>query len=87
MDYLPLTRPAPWDELPANAGMEPLFEELAPLAASPVEVIVTVPGGKSRRCVMDVVVAEKDAGQAFAMAFEAIRDAPDFEVTARRFEG
>jgi hypothetical protein len=67
--------------------MEPLFEELAPLAANAVEVVVTVPGGKSRRCVMDVVVAEKDAGQAFTMAFEAIRDAPDFEVTARRFGG
>lgn len=87
MDSLPLTRPAPWTEIPANAGMEPLFDDLAPLAASPVEVTVTVPGGKSRRCLMDVVVAEGDAVRAFAMAFEAIRDADDFEVTARRFAG
>jgi hypothetical protein len=82
---LPLTRPAPWTEVPANAGMEPLFDELAPLAASPVEVIVTVPNGGSRRCLMDVVVGEADAARAFAVAFELIRDADDFEVTARRF--
>ena len=87
MSHLPLARPAPWDGIPANAGMEPLFDELGPLLARPVEVTVTVPDGKGRRCLMDVVVAEKDAGQAFAVAFDAIRDAEDFEVTARRFEG
>lgn len=36
---------------------------------------------------MHVVAAERDAGQAFAMAFEACRDAEGFEVTARRFAG
>lgn len=87
MDSLPLTRPAPWAEIPANTGMDPLFDELAPLAANPVQVTVTVPGGKSRRCLMDVVVAEGDAARAFAMAFEQIRGAGDFEVTARRFAG
>jgi hypothetical protein len=85
MDSLPLTRPGPWTEIPANAGMDPLFDDLAPLAVSPVEVIVTVPNGKSRRCLMDVVVTEGDAARAFAVAFEQIRDADDFEVTARRF--
>lgn len=67
--------------------MEPLFPELPASGARPVEVIVTVPDGRSRRCVMDVVAAEDVAGQAFAMAFGACRDVEDFEITARRFEG
>ena len=50
-------------------------------------VVVTVPDGKSRRCVMDVVVAEEDAGRAFGTAFEACRGVEGFEITARRFEG
>lgn len=87
MSNLPLTRPAPWAGLPANAGMEPLFEELGPLRARPVEVTVTVPDVGGRRCVMHLLVAEGDAGQAFMMAFDACAGVGGFEVTARRFEG
>jgi hypothetical protein len=67
--------------------METLFPELPSSGERPVEVAVTVPDGAGRRCVMHVVAAERDAGQAFAMAFEACRDAEGFEVTARRFAG
>jgi hypothetical protein len=67
--------------------MEPLFAELPPPGARPVEVTVMVPDGGRRRCVMDIVVAEDSAGQAFAMAFAAVRGVEGFEVTARRFEG
>ena len=86
---LPLTRSAPWTDLdlPANASMEPLWPELPPPGTRPVEVTVTVPEGDGRRCVMDVVVAEDSAGQAFAMAFAAVRGVGDFEVTARPFAG
>jgi hypothetical protein len=67
--------------------VETLFPELPSSGERPVEVAVTVPDGAGRRCVMHVVAAERDAGQAFAMAFEACRDAEGFEVTARRFAG
>ena len=86
---LPLTRSAPWTDLdlPANASMEPLWPELPPPGARPVEVMVTVPDGDSRRCVMHVVAAEDDAGRALAMAVSACRGVGDFEVTARPFAG
>ena len=84
---LPLTRSGPWSELPANAGMEPLFDELGPLRAQPVEVTVTVPDGKSRRCVMDLLVAEGDLLRALTVAADACRGVADFELSARRFEG
>ena len=72
---------------PLRPGMEPLFPELPVSGARPVEVTVTVPDGTGRRCVMDVVVAEEDAGRAFGTAFEACRGVEGFEITARRFEG
>jgi hypothetical protein len=87
MDYLPLTRPEPFTEFPVTAGMEPLFDELAPLAASPVEVMATVPHGEARRCVMHLLVAEDDAARALALAVTACRGIADFEVVARRFAG
>ena len=67
--------------------METLFPELPAPGTRPVEVAVTVPDGRSRRCVMDPLVAEADLLRAFALAFEACRDAEGFEVTARRFAG
>jgi hypothetical protein len=87
MSHLPLTRPGPWTELPASAGMEPLFDELGPLRASPVEVMVTVPALAGRRCVMDLLVAEGDLLRALTVAAEACRGVDDFELTARRFGG
>jgi len=87
MDYLPLTRSEPFTELPVTAGMEPLFDELAPLAASPVEVMATVPHGETRRCVMHLLVAEDDALRALSLAVTACKGMPDFEVMARRFTG
>jgi hypothetical protein len=67
--------------------METLFPELPSSGARPVEVMVTVPEGDSRRCVMDLLVAEAHLLRAFALAFEACRGAEGFEVTARRFAG
>ena len=83
---LPLTRSAPWTEIPPDAGMT-LFPELAPSAARPVQVTVTVSDEGGRRPVMDIVASEDDAPQAFAMAFGACRDTGEFEVVARRFRG
>lgn len=87
MEHLPLTRPAPWTEIPAAAGIETLFPELPPSGARPVEVAVTVPEGAGERVVMHVLVAEDDAPQAFAMAFGACRDVEQFTITAGRFRG
>lgn len=85
MDSLPLTRSAPWTEIPA--GMEPLFAELAPPGLRSVEVRVWVPEGGGRRCVMDVVASRAEAERAFGMAFKACESWDDFEVIARRFTG
>jgi hypothetical protein len=87
MDSLPLTRPGPWIEVPANAGMEPLFDDLAPLCARPVEVTVTIPHGQSRRTVMHLLVAEDDAPRALALAAGACRGVDGFEINARQFAG
>lgn len=85
MESLPLTRPAPFEEIPA--GMDPLWPELAPSGARPVEVTVTVPQGGGRRCVMHIVIAEENAGDAFGLAFSACWGVEGFEITARRFAG
>jgi hypothetical protein len=71
--------------LPAPDGMEPLFPELGPPGARPVEVMVTVPEGRSRRCVMHIVASEDDAAKAVSVAMSACRGVEGFEVTARRF--
>jgi len=84
MDHMPLTRPQPFEEFPLPAGMEPLWPELAPPGLQPVEVAVTLPGG---RVAMHIVVAEADAADAFGMAFGACAGVEEFEVTARRFRG
>ena len=86
-DCLPLLRPAPWEEIPPGAGFETLFPELPPPGTRPVEVTVTVPDGDSRRVVMDIVTAEANAGDAFALAFRACAGVEGFEVSARRFAG
>lgn len=82
---MPLTRSAPFDEIPAD--METLFAEIAPSGARPVEVTVTIPERDGRRCVMDIVVTEAQAAKAFRVAFEKSSDLDGFEVTARRFAG
>jgi hypothetical protein len=87
MDHLPLTRSAPWTEIPPASGIETLFPELPPPGSRPVEVTVTVPDGDSRRCVMDIVAAEDDAPRAVATALGACRGVDGFELTARRFRG
>jgi hypothetical protein len=90
MDHLPLTRSAPFTEIPefpAAAGIGTLFPELAPSGARPVEVTVTVPERGGRRCVMHIVTAEDNAGDAFSLAFRACEGVDGFEVTARRFAG
>ena len=84
MDYLPLTRSGAFEEFPLTGGAETLFPELPSSGASPVEVTVTLPGG---RCAMAIVVAERDAAEAFGMAFRACAGIDGFEVTARRFTG
>lgn len=84
MDHLPLTRSAPFEEIPPAGGVETLFPELAPSAARPVEVMVVLPQG---RCAMHIVVAMADAAEAFVMAFGACAEVDEFEVIARRFRG
>jgi hypothetical protein len=84
MNHLPLTRSQPFTDFPA--GMDPLFDELAPLVQAPVEVTVTVPEGDRRRCVMDLLVAEGDAVRAFAVAWEKCGSLAEFEITVRRFD-
>lgn len=85
MSYLPLTRSAAFEEFPVPAGMDPLFDELAPLARAPFEVTVTAEsrGG----CLMDLVVAEGDVRRAFAVAFEQGSGVDDFVITVQRFKG
>jgi hypothetical protein len=85
MSSLPLTRPAPWTEIPAN--MDPLFAELAPNGARPVEVAVTVPEAGGERCVMHLLVAEDDAPRAMAIALRACRGVKGFRIEAGPFEG
>jgi hypothetical protein len=84
MEYLPLTRPAPFEDFPAGEDIETLFPELPPPGMRPVEVAVTLPEG---RCVMHIVVAEANAAEAFGMAFRACAGLEDYEITARRFRG
>lgn len=79
---LPLTRSAPWTEIPP--GIEPLFPELAPSGARPVEVTVALPHNP---CAMNVVVPEAGALEVLAEVLEACAKAEDFEVTVRRFTG
>ena len=83
MDHLPLTRPAPFVEF-SPSGMDPLFDELAPLVRAPFAVTVTAGGEGGRRCLMDLLVAEGDVMQAFALAFEQGSDLEDFEIAVRR---
>jgi hypothetical protein len=87
MDHLPLTCSAPFEEFPVTAGMEALFPELGLPPARPVEVLVTVADGDRRRTLMDVVVPEAEAAEAFGAAFGYCEGMEDFEVTARRFTG
>lgn len=86
MSYLPLTRSAAFEEFPVPAGMDPLFDELAPLARAPFEVTVTA-GGSGGRCLMDLLVAEGDVKRAFAVAFEQGSGVDDFVITVQRFKG
>jgi len=83
MSSLPLTRAGDWTEI----GMEPLFADLAPNGARPVEMTVTVPHGDGRRPVMDIITREDQAVEDFAMAFSHARDAEGFEIVVRRYAG
>jgi len=82
MSDLPLTRSAPWTEIPA--GIEPLFPELAPPGARPVEMTVALPGNP---CAMFVVVPEAGAVEVLGEVLEACAKAEEFEVTVRRYQG
>jgi hypothetical protein len=79
---LPLTRPAPWTEIPPET--ETLFPELPSSGARPVEVTVTLPGVPHA---MHLLVAQGDTSRAFALAFDACRDVDEFEISVRRFRG
>ena len=61
--------------------MDPLWPELASPAARPVQVSVTVPGG---RCVMDIVTAEADVEEAFRAAFRECAGMDGFVISVRR---
>ena len=84
MEYLPLTRPDPWTEIPVTGGMEPLFAELGPPGLRPVEVTVTLPEG---HCAMYLVVPQAGAAEALGMALGACAGVEEFEITVRRFKG
>jgi len=79
---LPLTRAGEWTEIPP--GMEPLWPDLAPNGARPVEVTVTVPDAGRRRAVMDIITWEDQAVEDFGMAFRHALDIEGFEITVRR---
>jgi hypothetical protein len=87
MNHVPLTRPARFEEIPVTAGMDELFPELGLPATAAVEVTLTVADGVRRRCLMDVVVPEAQAAEAFGLAFRHCAGLEGFEVTARRFAG
>jgi hypothetical protein len=81
---LPLTRPAPWTDIP---GMEPLWPELAFPGERPIQVTVTVPDGGGRRPVMDIVTTQDRAVDDFATAFAYAQEADGFDVHVRRYAG
>jgi hypothetical protein len=79
---LPLTRSAPWTEIPPE--IETLFPELPSSGARPVEVTVTLPGIPHA---MHLLVTQADTSRAFALAFEACAGVEEFEISVRRFRG
>jgi hypothetical protein len=79
---LPLTRSAPWTEIPAAA--ETLFPELPSSGARPVEVTVTLPGIPPA---MHLVVSQADTPRALAVAFGACEGVDEFKISVRRFRG
>lgn len=89
---MPLTRSAPFTEIPAGSvdviwPQDTLWPELAPPALRPVQVTVTVPEGGGRRPVMDIVTQQAQAVADFATAFRYAVQADDFEITVRRYRG
>lgn len=87
MDHLPLTRSGPFEEITAPGVIETLFPELPLPGSRPVEITATMPCEGSRRTVMQIVVSQDGAAQAFGMALRECAGIEGFEVTARRFEG
>jgi hypothetical protein len=82
MDYLPLTRPEPFTEIPA--GIETLFPELPSPGARPVEVIVALPDNP---CAMYVVVPESGALEVLREVLAACAKAEEFEIAIQRYTG
>lgn len=78
MSDLPLTRPAPWEEIPENA----LFP--VPSEGEITEVMVLVPE-EGDRVVMHIVAAEEDAERAVLTAFRHGRQIAGYEMTVRAF--
>jgi hypothetical protein len=92
MSDMPLTRPAPWTEIPPAGDMEPLFGEhlFARRARSgerTVQVTVTRPAGDSREVIMDLIVREADLGRMFRLAVEQCEGLPSFRIDIGRVEG
>ena len=78
MSELPLTRPAPWEELPPD---EVLFPVPSPEGARPTEVMVW----RDNRVVMHIVAAEEDAERAVLLAFREGRKIDGYELTVKAF--
>jgi hypothetical protein len=88
MDHLlPLTRSRPFEEYPPDAGMDPLFGELEPLARDPFEVTLAELGDRGPRVPMELIVTREDVPRAFAVAFELGSGLEEFEITVRRRKG
>jgi hypothetical protein len=81
MDSLPITRPAPWEELPPE---DVLFPVPAPDGARPTEVLVMIPE-EGYRVIMHIVAAEEDAERAVLLGFREGRKAPGYELTVKAF--
>jgi hypothetical protein len=87
MDHLPLTRPAPFTEIPFPADMETLWPELAPPGLRPFSVTATRPSGDSEQCLLNLIVREDDILRAVAMAVELCAGLDDFEIRVGRVAG
>lgn len=87
MDSLPLTRPAPWTEIPETAGMEPLFTEVTPVAVRMFQLTVTLPDGERRWPAMDVLTWQGQAVEDFAKVLGYALQAGDFEINFRPYDG
>jgi hypothetical protein len=81
MSELPLTRPAPWEELPPE---DTIFPVPAPEGERPTEVMVMVPE-QGYRVIMHIVASDEDAERAVLLAFREGRKVDGYELVVKAF--